>query len=357
MRRRPEEDDQEEQQRRQRQRAGRGRPADDRRNRPGRAADDDVLRRRALQPAGVDEDVERAADERHHRGEQVDPAREHDERERQQREPELERPRGSDATRGDRPRLRPLAHELVDVRVEHVVQRGGAAAGEREPAERRDGQPERRPALGAEHQSSGSGDEEQRHDPRLRQRDVVAPRRPRNLDAAAEHENGGHDGSRERQRAQSDVHRIRPGRLVRERDDPADGDLDHVEPERGLRGADEERVLGMPVAHREPHRHDEREPDEDRDLVRAGPLAGDDRDPGRERGRDGGQAEPGAGTRRHRWASSRRRRSRSGRSLVIGGSESKLCSGGGEVVYHSSVFARHGSLPTRGPDRQLLITL
>ena len=30
---------------------------------------------------------------------------------------------------------------------------------------------------------------------------------------------------------------------------------------------------------------------------------------------------------------------------------SKLCGGGGEVVYHSSVSASHGSLPARRPFR------
>ena len=64
VRRRPEEDDQEEPERGQAEVPGRGCVADERRHRAGRAADDDVLRRRALQPAGVDEDVEEVADER-----------------------------------------------------------------------------------------------------------------------------------------------------------------------------------------------------------------------------------------------------------------------------------------------------
>ena len=74
--------------------------------------------------------------------------------------------------------------------VEDVVQGRRAAAGEREPAERGDGEAERRPPLRAENEPAGARDEEQRHDPRLRQRDVVAPRRARGLDAAAEHQRG-----------------------------------------------------------------------------------------------------------------------------------------------------------------------
>ena len=36
------------------------------------------------------------------------------------------------------------------------------------------------------------------------------------------------------------------------------------------------------------------------------------------------------------------------------GSESKLCAGGGELVYHSSVSASQGSLPARRPWRDLI---
>src|SRR5205085_2886813 len=76
-------------------------PAHERRHRARRAADDDVLRRRAFQPACVDEDVEEVADEREHRGQHVHGACEEDERECRQREPELEGAAGSDSARGD----------------------------------------------------------------------------------------------------------------------------------------------------------------------------------------------------------------------------------------------------------------
>ena len=46
---------------------GHRRDADHRRDRPGRAADHDVERRPALQPAGVDEDVEQQREQRQRR--------------------------------------------------------------------------------------------------------------------------------------------------------------------------------------------------------------------------------------------------------------------------------------------------
>ena len=173
VRRRPEEDDQEERDRRQSQVPGRGRPADQRRDRAGGPADDDVLRRRALQPAGVDEDVEEVPDERQRRGQDVDRAGEQHERERRQREPELERVRRRHPAGGDRPRARPLAHQRVDVAVDHVVERAGAAAGEREPDDERGQVAERRHALRADEHPADPGQEQQRHDPRLGQRHVV----------------------------------------------------------------------------------------------------------------------------------------------------------------------------------------
>src|SRR5204862_777988 len=51
-----------------------------------------------------------------------------------------------------------------------------------------------------------------------------------------------------------------------------------------------------------------------------------------------------------------RRRSRSGRALVTYGTSSKLCGGGGEVVYHSSVSASQGSLTARTPERDVFNT-
>src|SRR4051794_33996194 len=55
-----------------------------------------------------------------------------------------------------------------------------------------------------------------------------------------------------------------------------------------------------------------------------------------------------------------RRRSYVGRSLSICGRSSKLWGGGGELVYHSSAFPPHGSLPATRPylaERKMLIAV
>ena len=92
-----------------------------------------------------------------------------------QRQAELERAPGVDPPGGDRPLLGALSHQAVDVRVEHVVQRARAAAGEGEPGHRRREERERRQASRADDHAARAGEQEQRHDPRLRQRHVVAP--------------------------------------------------------------------------------------------------------------------------------------------------------------------------------------
>ena len=182
---------------------GRGRPADERRDRAGGAADDDVLRRRALQPAGVDEDVEEVADERERRRQDVDAGGEDRERERRQREAELERVRRRDPVRGHGPRPRALPHQPVDVAVEHMVEGARAAARQREADHRRDGDLPRRQAARAGDEAAEAGQQEQRHDPRLRQRDVVAEPAERlarlAVDEHGEDERRGEGGGRERE--------------------------------------------------------------------------------------------------------------------------------------------------------------
>ena len=104
----------------------------------------------ALEVARVDDDVEEVADEREHRREHVDRAREQRERERREDEAELERPRCRDPARGDRAALGALAHQPVDVGVEHVVERARASAGERETRHRRQRTCPTRAALGTD---------------------------------------------------------------------------------------------------------------------------------------------------------------------------------------------------------------
>src|SRR5204862_1842390 len=107
----------------------------------------------------------------------------------------------------------------------------------------------------------------------------------------------------------------------------------------------------------------ERQGDQRHSFVRlaAGHRSAGDGDRSRERSGSRGSAQNGAGRRlAHHVAPfsfSLRRRSYSGRALVTYGTESKLCGGGGDVVYHSSVFASHGSLPARRPLSPLTIAV
>ena len=78
--------------------------------------------------------------------------------------------------------------------------------------------------------------------------------------------------------------------------------------------------------------------------------AGDDRQAGPADGADAASRSHGPpAVSGPRSSASRRRRSRSGRGLVMYGIRSKFHGGGGEVVYHSSVSPSHGSLPARRP--------
>ena len=170
VRRRPVEDDQEEQDRRQsRCRPVAGRPADERRKRARGAADHDVLRRPALEPARVDEDVEVVADEREHRGEHVRRVREQRERERRRApapNPSAARRRDPSRRDGPRPRARPSAGRC------RGRGRGSAAAApphaSASPTERR-GDAAGLGTPPARRTSRTRRSEQQRHDARLRQ--------------------------------------------------------------------------------------------------------------------------------------------------------------------------------------------
>ena len=155
--------------------AGRAREADQRRHRAGGAADHDVLRGRPLQPPRVDEHVEEVPGEREQRGRQVDERVEQDERERRQRQAELERARG-----GTRPDAtgRCSVREPISCRC-RGRDSGSAPRRRRRRAPGRASSPERaqrREAARADEKAGCAGEQQQRHDPRLRQRDVVAPR-------------------------------------------------------------------------------------------------------------------------------------------------------------------------------------
>ena len=108
--------------------------------------------------------------------------------------------------RRDRARRGPRPHQPVDVAVEHVVERGRAAAGEAEADERRRQQRRRGAAVRADCSAAGAREQQQHHDPGLRQRHVVAPR-PGGNGLAAKRRGGECDGGCERQGGERDVRR------------------------------------------------------------------------------------------------------------------------------------------------------
>ena len=146
------------------------------------------------------------------------------------------RPDGNGAGRGA------LAHQPVDVGVHHVVERARAAAGEREPEHHREEVPAVRPAAGADEHPGRAGEEQQRHDPRLRQRDVVAPGAER--DAARR----GTRGRARRARRRARLRRRRrgaptdPAGVVGERDEAAGRDREQHQRRARRRSRREARV-------------------------------------------------------------------------------------------------------------------
>jgi hypothetical protein len=292
VRRRPEEHDEEEPKSRQRQRSGRRRIADERRDGAGGASDDDVLRRRALEPAGVDEDIEEVADEREDRGQHVHGGPEERERESREEDSELEGLLRRHPTGRDRTSFGTASHERVDVAVEHVVERRRPATGQGEPEHRHDEEPEWRYALRADEHARGARQQEQRHDPRLRQREVVAcggergglaPAGPRQADERyAEGDGRG-----------ADVKCNRPGRVAAPRDEAAESDRGEQRDERGGRESLRRRV-------RDPGQEevpDEQRQREERDAPVRGPeleRGAHDDEPDRDRAHERGQPEEDA---------------------------------------------------------------
>src|SRR4051812_14052008 len=101
---------------------GRGRPADQRREGTGRAADDDVLRRTALEPDGVDKNIEQDRDGQDARREQVCRQPHQDYRESAQPDTEMERRLPVHATRGERA-TRGALHLRVEIALIPLVER------------------------------------------------------------------------------------------------------------------------------------------------------------------------------------------------------------------------------------------
>ena len=173
MRRRPVEDDGEEVDGGQVQSAGHRGPAHQRWKRARRAADHDVLRARALEPDGVDEDVEQEPAEREPGAERIDLVPEDRERQRGRA------PCRTPARR--RALIRPAGigrslvrdHPGVDVPVEPHVDRVGPARHQVAADHHPEHQDRRRePRRGDEHRRDG-GHQQQRDDPGLGEGDEV----------------------------------------------------------------------------------------------------------------------------------------------------------------------------------------
>ena len=171
VRRGPAEDDGEQDERRPGDRSGHGSPADQRREATGDATPDDVLRRPPLQPQRVDEDVEGVRRQRQAGGQPVD-----EETEPQGGRHAEDQPEDGGRARADgvpRQRASPgPPHLLVDVPVQHAVDRVRAGRGQAAADHGQGHQPEtRNPAGGQEHGRHGR-DQQQLDDPGLGQADV-----------------------------------------------------------------------------------------------------------------------------------------------------------------------------------------
>ena len=147
------------------------RPTHQHRHRAGGAADHDVLRARALQPQGVDADVEGRRRERQHRRQQVGAGPQHGEGDDLERHREHERIARRDHA-GDQRTVAGADHQAVDVAVDVHVDGVGAAGGERAADQRDDHQPRRRPAALGQHHRRHRRDQQQLDDPRLGEGDV-----------------------------------------------------------------------------------------------------------------------------------------------------------------------------------------
>ena len=126
MRRRPVEDDEEQVDRGEIDRSCHRSPPDERRECSSGSADDDVLRRRSLQPAGVDKDVEIESTQCEQSGEDVGEARQQERRRCGERHAKSEDCSGSHSPAGNRTQLG-ARHLRIDVAIEIHVDRVGAA--------------------------------------------------------------------------------------------------------------------------------------------------------------------------------------------------------------------------------------
>ena len=174
VRRRPGEDDEEQQQRMRIDRAGHRRPPEHRRHRPGRAPDDDVLRSRPLEEETVDHGIPDERAEGQHRRQRVDAPGENRHGEHAQHRGEHRRGGRVDLSAREWPAARPR-HDGVYPAIGEVID-GGSRRGGASDTESTEHQRVERHHCGAREQHADDcREDDQRHDLRLAQRDIVAP--------------------------------------------------------------------------------------------------------------------------------------------------------------------------------------
>ena len=174
MRRRPGEDDEEQRNGAEVDRARHRHPPDHRREGARRTADHDVLRRQALQPHGVDDDVEENREGQERAGQHVDHQAQHQHRARGQHHAEAQRFRRRDGARRNRA-LRGALHHRVDVGVIPHVESTGRTGTDRNRQQRHESEPwMERP--GCRDDADEGGEDDERHDPRLQQGEEVLHR-------------------------------------------------------------------------------------------------------------------------------------------------------------------------------------
>ena len=155
----------------------RRRPADQRWKGAGRAADHDVLRRPALQPDGVDQDVEQDRDGQDRRSGEIDREIHQDDREGGEADAEVQRRLAVHPAIGQGALLR-AAHLGVEVRLVPLVERTGRARAERDAQDRGeadDGVDGVSVDRGRREHPAQAGEHDERHHPRLGEREEVAP--------------------------------------------------------------------------------------------------------------------------------------------------------------------------------------
>jgi hypothetical protein len=175
-----------------------------------------------LQPARVDEHVEEVPDQRQGRRQDIDEAGKKHEREGGEHQPELQRPRSGEATCDDRAASCAVAHESVDVAVEVVVQGARSSAGECAASQYDEQLPQARHTLGTDEHSRGRGDQEEHHDARLGELDVISPGARRHA-FSVECRRRGKQRCGEGQSGEYDMQRGRPPRMSGQCDDPTQG--------------------------------------------------------------------------------------------------------------------------------------